>query len=363
MKICKWITMGLLACTSLAFEQRAEACSPPPPGLYSSIPHDGEVYPANAALLFQGDEISLDGVTVTVDGAPAAFAAPAQSVKDMATIAAIISPEPMAGQTVAVQGNFCKPGAPPQGPCKPFSLTYKAGPRDEGSLAGVHIASFDIHDYPDYMGGGGDCTYSSDFAFWMHIASPDQPGASPRFYTIEGYHGKALTDLAVKQSGFLPSDGTVDIRSFKGALKGASLPEALCFRVTMADAAGHVSAPSDLVCDPCHYHVDPSTTPATFDPPQPAWSESDIYPGGSCDLGGSGGGGTGSSTSSTGHGGSGGGGAGSSTSSTGSSNDKNEAAFGGCACQSAGGVGSPPAPLVLTFCAALAVGARRRRRS
>src|SRR5262245_53912606 len=105
-----WTALILSSLTSLAVfaaPGRADACSPPPPGLTSSTPADGDTYPGNAAVFFSGFDIALTGVTVTVDGQPASFGPPPANLPTVADLMATINPAPKAGQKVVISGDFC----------------------------------------------------------------------------------------------------------------------------------------------------------------------------------------------------------------------------------------------------------------
>ena len=86
-------------------EASADACSPPLPGVTGSIPKDGETYPANAAIYFQGYNIGLGSVTVTVDGQPASFTPAQDAATEFAPITARVtrgSPYPSATEPSAI---------------------------------------------------------------------------------------------------------------------------------------------------------------------------------------------------------------------------------------------------------------------
>ena len=49
------------------YAPKAEACSPPPPGVYSSIPETGGLLPSNAAVVFSGRAFSVNDFAPGVD--------------------------------------------------------------------------------------------------------------------------------------------------------------------------------------------------------------------------------------------------------------------------------------------------------
>ncbi|WP_437630023.1 hypothetical protein [Sorangium sp. So ce854] len=147
---------------------------------------------------------------------------------------------------------------------------------------------------------------------------------------------------------------TVVLSRTADVLDGAAAPEALCFRATVMDTAGNAAGEPVHACKPCYYRKDPETAqPGLGGPPEPAWTEEDVYPGGACDSGmGPGSGtGTGGGDASTGAGGSGGDGAG-------GSDGGGETEESGCSFRAAGGSGGAGkagiAALALLACAALA---------
>src|SRR4051812_42966208 len=82
------ILSSLTGLAALAAPGRADACGPPAPGLTSSTPADGDTYPGNAAVFFNGFDIALAGVTVTIDGQPASFGPPPAKLPTVANLMA-----------------------------------------------------------------------------------------------------------------------------------------------------------------------------------------------------------------------------------------------------------------------------------
>jgi len=343
MKLRHSLTCLLTVCAALGLSPRADACGASPSGLTESFPKDGEIYPVNAPLLFSGYDISLDGVTVTVDGQAATLKDTTTGpLATVANIAATIEPQPTPGQTVVISGNFC-----PNFGCMPTSIQFTAGAEDNDPPPVTEVSVFNIHDYPDYKSGGGDCTGSSDLAWYFLLeTSAPAPGESPRIYTLERSPDPSFATSEAISIGFARTDSfEVTHRDFAANLGGKSAPEAFCFRVSTTDVVGNMAAVSQVACKPCLYRVETGPTPV-FQPSQPAWSSADTYPGGTCDMGTGGGGG-----------GAGGGGP---------FDDGNEGddVF-RCGCRAAGSADSAPgalAGLVLALGAALRTAPRRRRR-
>lgn len=320
-------------------ESTSEACSPPLPGLYSTIPQNGEQYPANAAIFVSGYGISLDAVAVTVDGAPASLvhAAPIEAL-GIATFAVLVSPPPMVGQTVEVKGDFC----PPESMCEPQAFTFVATEADISAPPAPSALSFNLYDYPDFKSSGGDCQNDSDLAWWITAAGEPASATESRvLLTIEGFRGADFKDLAFSTSTFLTADAaTVSVHQTIGVLNGLAAPDALCIRATTMDAAGNKSAGSASACEPCNYRKDASPATSDWVPAEPEWTAADVFPGGPCDMG-------------SGVGGSGGAGSGGGTS--------GDVTFGGCGCHIEGNDASMAPSLAFAALAAALLRAARRR--
>lgn len=348
------LASSLAALALTASPPRAEACSPPLPGLYGSLPADGASYPANAALFFSGYDVTLDDTTVTVAGQPATLTT--AGTPGGLGLSALIVPAPQAGDEVIIEGTFCPAGSG----CPSKKITFTATAPDTTPPKGADAASFDVYDYADYHSSGGDCTSDSDLAEWVQLKGPTpDAGGSPVIFTLEAYRDAGLTDLVFTRSGFLPETGQaeVELRLFAADLGGKSAPEALCFHVSTKDAAGN-PAPSltespVVVCKPCNYRVSDAPNTGFGPPPEPMWSGADAYPGGPCDP----------------HASTGAGGnypdAGLTTGSGGGSSGGNDEVIGGCSCQvgdEAGGAGASLGGIALVAAAMARAGRRRRGR-
>ncbi|WP_438022232.1 hypothetical protein [Sorangium sp. So ce233] len=346
-------TSGIIAallCTA-AMESIADACSPPLPGLTGTFPESGGSLPGNAAIFFDGYSISLDAVSVTVGGEPASLVAVTDLPSLGYSLVARIDPPPGEGQAIVIEGDFC--GAVE--PCGETRIELTAGAADADAPAGPSGVSFDVHDHADFKSSGGDCQVDSDLTWWVTVEGQIAgSGEAPVITTIEAFRDDTFTDPVISQSKFMNATPvTVALSRTVDALDGAAAPEAFCFRATVTDTAGNAAGEAVHACKPCYYRKDPETAqPGLGAPPEPAWTEEDVYPGGTCDSGmGPGGGGAG-----TGAGGSGGDGAG------GSGGDS-ETAESGCSFRAPGGSGGAGATgiaaLALLACAALA--GRRKR--
>ncbi|WP_170319219.1 hypothetical protein [Polyangium spumosum] len=342
----RWIprfSLGLSAAVvlSAAAPRPARACPPPLPGLYNHIPENGATYPANAALFFSGHYISLDAVTVTVDGAPAAFVPVAdEALAGLAGFVVRIDPTPAAGQVVEVAGDFCLAGEM----CEPEAISFTTSAPDTTGPLGVKSVLYNVHDYPDFKASVGDCQSDSDLAYHVHVeGEPAGPGEAPVVFRVEAFRDAAMQDLAFARSVFASSP--IQFRKLALELGGADPAAAFTFRVKTLDAAGN-AGDSSVVSSPCHVRVDPPGT-SSWAPDEPMWTAADAYPGGACDGSGGGGGSGGGSGGGGSDGGSGGGG--------GSGDD------GSCAIGVPGGAPSGVAGLGLLVLAWASSRIRRRR--
>lgn len=279
--------------TLLAPAPRADACSPLPPGVFSTIPGEGQNYPGNAAVILQGQGISLTDASVTVDGQPAALKDVSKTLFDgLGLFAVTVEPTPAAGQAVVITGTFCMAGSG----CPPVALHYVATAADTVAPPTVGLGGFDVHDYVDFKSSGGDCQSDSDFAWWITVKSPIPELAKDGvvMYRIEGYADASLAGGPVVEAfGYVNDTGNavVPIRRTVNVLKGKPLPEAMCFRVKAFDSAGNTPSISpELLCKPCNYRLDGAPLNG-LPPEQPAWTSADIYSGGPCDFSMSGAGG------------------------------------------------------------------------
>ena len=294
--------------TLLAAAPRADACSPLPPGVYNTIPGEGQNYPGNAAVIIQGQGLSLTEASVTVDGQPATLKDVSKPLfNGIGLYAVTVEPTPAAGQAVVITGTFCNAGSD----CPPVALHYVATAADVVAPPSPDLASFSVHDYVDFKSSGGDCQAVSDFAWWITVKFPVPELAKDGvvMYQIEGYADASLAGGPVVEAfGYVNTTGNVvvPIRQTVTVLKGKPLGEAMCFRVKAYDSAGNTPSISpEILCKPCNYRADGGPD-NNFPPEQPMWTPADIYTGGPCDFSTSSAGGSTSQTTS-GAGGSGGG--------------------------------------------------------
>ncbi len=342
-----WIVaLPLAALGSITAAPRAHACSPLPSGVLSTIPADGEKYPGNAAVILQGQGISLTDASVTVDGKPAMLkdASATAFVSGTGFFGVFVEPVPAAGQSVVITGTFC-----PSPGCNPVVLHYQATAAFDGRPAPVEIAEVDVLDYPDFKSSGGDCQSDSSSAWWLHLKTPlpDRATEGVVLYTIRstpGFGGEP--DFVARGIVTASWNPVLAVRDGDAEPGGPPLPEWKHFSITTVSSNGNMPPGLDGASPrTCHYRVDTGPSPSS-PPGEPMWTAADIYPGGPCDSAA-----TSTSGASSGAGGSGGGGGG------------GDQVIGGCGCAVAGDAKSPTG---LLGALALAIGgslrlARRRR--
>jgi hypothetical protein len=346
-----WLVVPFAALTLTAAAPRARACSPLPPGVYSTIPADGEKYPGNAAVILQGQGILPTEATVTVDGQPATLKDVSKALfSEIGLLGVVVEPTPTAGQNVVITGTFCSPGSG----CNPVTLHYQATAADTTPPPAIGLVGFSILDHIDFKSSGGDCQSDSDFAWWLQLKAqiPVQATDGAVIYSIEGYRDASLAGgPVVSATGFVREswNPTVTIRRTIDTLQGKALPEATCFRVKAYDSAGNTpSISSELLCKPCNYRVD-AVLDTDSAPAEPTWTASDVSPGGTCDSSMTGTS-TGSTSTSTGAGAGGGGGS-----------DGGDEVIGGCSVAGAGDSTSGLfGALALALCSSLRLARRRR---
>ncbi|WP_437643788.1 hypothetical protein [Sorangium sp. So ce362] len=275
--------IAALACT-LGMESSADACGMPYPGLTGVFPESGGSYPGNAALFFAGDAMSLDAVSVTVDGEPASLVAAPEVPAAGYNLVARIEPPPSEGQAIVIEGDFCQPLAT----CEAVRIELTAGAADTEAPPRPSGLSFDVHDYAALGLSGGDCRSPSDVAWWITAEGEAAgTGEAPVIYTVEAFRDVTFADPVFSASGLVSAASvTMAIRQSVGVLDRVDAPRALCFRVTAMDAAGNAAGDTVHACKPCFYRKDPAPAQPSFSPPpEPAWTEEDVYPGGTCDSG------------------------------------------------------------------------------
>lgn len=125
----------------------ALAESPPSFGARAAGPRSDEtVWPADARIRLTGDQFDVGGLNATVNGAPAHLV-PAGDV--MGGRSFLLSPAPLEGEAVHIEGDPCPPDAADSGAsCPPLVIDYVAGP-PLGQTVTERLPrfAFDVYDY------------------------------------------------------------------------------------------------------------------------------------------------------------------------------------------------------------------------
>ncbi|MDC0720265.1 MYXO-CTERM sorting domain-containing protein [Nannocystis bainbridge] len=262
-----------------ALPRLADACGATLPELHESVPADGDTYPANAALLFWGDGITLDKVTVTVDGEPAALV-DAPLAAGLAPLAAKVEPEPQPGQTVVVAGEFCG-----EGENCPASISFIAGARDVTAPSpDVEKSFFAVFEHAQYTMTSGCDQFEIEQTLYVHLEQPaPTAGEALPLFVMEWDPGGEFEGHGLHRTARGPSSTTVvPITLAVDRLGGADVRTDVCLEVVAIDAAGNAAAPFEL-CPPCFVRTDEAPQPDGSGPPdEPVWSDADAVPGSAC---------------------------------------------------------------------------------
>lgn len=245
-------------------------------GVTSHVPADGAWYPANGIVLIDGFDISLDQVTVTVDGTAATLVdASSEFSAHVSTFAVRVSPKPMPDQKVTISGSFCAG-------CAAESFTFTVRADDLVAPEGVVSAEYGVHDYADFKSGGGDCKSDSDMALWVHAQTiPANEEEAPAVLQVEAFADSALSKPLGSNSEVISTSEFVwGYRVTTAELQGAS-PTKVCFRLSTKDLSGNDGPEPTVLCDACYLRTDAEEGA----PGQPTWGEADAIKGGPCDWG------------------------------------------------------------------------------
>lgn len=256
----------------------AEACQPWPPVVDSIVP-DGEMHPANAAMVLRGHELTADHLVATVDGQPSQLIVDEQLsrhegifIEYYRTLALRISPPPTPGQQVHVTGQVCgyldEPG------CDPIDVAFTSDEPDLTPPIGVELLGFDLVRLtaPEEDSCGASF---SQVEFDLSFPPDISLGESMVMYRLSVKH--AEDDL----SGGL-RDHVDDLASWEASVEisrvGDDFPiDGWCASVSTIDAAGNESA-TTTSCSACMW---------TTREPHNIFVE-DVWlpvPGGACDDG------------------------------------------------------------------------------
>ncbi|HRI66959.1 MAG TPA: hypothetical protein PK156_22085 [Polyangium sp.] len=274
------IILGSICAAAAILPADAHACSPPAPGLTSHLPEDGAYYPANGIVLFQGFGISLDQVTVTVNGMPGTLVdATAAFATNIAPLAARVSPKPNADENVVISGAFCT-GCPTE----TFSFTARAD--DLVAPEGVISVHYGVHDYADFQSSGGDCQSDSDMAIWVDAqTSPSSEEEAPTVLQIEAFADSALTKPIGSHGALITTNEMHWGNRITSAMLEGSSPTAVCFRLSTKDLSGNEGPMPTVLCNACYTRTDAQSNMTGLPPDEPMWTDADAIQDGPCDWG------------------------------------------------------------------------------
>lgn len=337
LRTCSCILLASAALSTAA--PRAHACSPPAQGVTGTVPAEGEKYPGNAAVLLQGQGISITDASVTVDGQPATMKDAYWTVHLVKTrfVGFFVEPTPVAGQSVVVTGTFCPPGSG----CNPVTLHYQATAAFNEAPTPVDLVEVDVYDYPDFKSSGGDCLSDSLVTWWLHLKSPvpDRATEGAVLYVIDVLPSLGGEPDYIASGLVEPGwDPVVALPWLDFGFEGQPVPEEHRFNISTFNSVGNMPSPGGKSpSGTCHYRVDTIPSNGSL-PAEPTWTAADIYPGGPCET-------------TTGSGSGGGGGSG-----------REDVVIDGCGCRVAGDVDSSASGLFGAMIGALGASVRLARR-
>ncbi len=259
-------------CAETLFEHSARACSPPvEPTLLGPDPA-GPV-PANAAIRIQASSTDLSEYVASVDGELAALTEVEElRINHYVTSEFAVS---IAGVTAGahVRLRWCEEG----NGCIDVIEYDASDPVVEPPPAPASLI-FDLHDFPGIY-GGALCELPEELNWWIKTEVAPSEHDIEVFHLFEGFSAEEQPQLRFR-SHALASGEVIDwpVAGYQVQLGDAEPPEAICIRATAIDAAGNRSEPVES-CLPCRYSVAVRSGDL---PPQPMWTEADIYPGGPC---------------------------------------------------------------------------------
>lgn len=272
-----FVASALLTLGLVAPAPRAEACSPPPPGVYQTLPATGASWPLNVPVHLFGGAALGDGVdsfyTATVNGQPATLVEVSEKTSLDGSLQVRVEPPPSIGDVVAIAGTFC----PAELSCYPIEMEYTVAAEDVAGIDAAPALWFDLHEHAHEP--GGSCGPPGTLTWWLHLEdlATQTASESPLIYTVTAF---APGDLStpVRTWSLLGRGGDEALEVWGDVdPAGVDPAEAFCFRVDVADLAGNPGQSSSTSCAPCRFHADEEYAAG-----EPAWSSADVYPGGLC---------------------------------------------------------------------------------
>jgi hypothetical protein len=230
------------ALLSLAFLTPALALAESPPsfGARAAGPRSDEtVWPADARIRLAGDQFDVGGLNATVNGAPARLV-PAGDV--MGGRSFLLSPAPLDGQAVHIEGDPCPAEAAEWGAaCQPLVIDYVAGPPlGQNVTESLPRFAFDVYDYatlaPESCGDAIGATLQYRFE--------DAPQPLARgLYAVGMLNGERIFESDLNQ---VPSMHIVPSAQESGGT--------FCLEFFVENVAGG-RGPVTRSCDPCRARV------------------------------------------------------------------------------------------------------------
>ena len=274
--------LGILAAVAVlsTSARPARACAPPLPGLYGSRPATGSSLPANAAIHFDGYNINLDDVVVTVNGSPATLT-PTETL-GIGALAARVTPQPAVGATINISGTFCEP----LNNCMMQALTFTALAADATTPAQPTL-EVNVHDHADFSGGIGSCISDAAASWWFNLTG-DTAGANDAavIHVVEVARDANFTNMfrTVARMADTTAQVTTSMRLDNISIGSLGVTQAFCFRAYSVDTAGQRSASTAVTCRPCHARVEPQVDAgvAFLPPDQPTWTNAEVVGDGPC---------------------------------------------------------------------------------
>lgn len=247
------IIVPVIVCLTFASVRVASACSPPVPALGDTIPTDGGVHPANAAVQMKGDYLGAS-VSGTIDGEPVDVVIDtelsllrAYSEGNYYNVMVVrTSPQPEPGQVVHLFGEPCAKS----GVGCTLDLTYTAGALDmTPPLAPTIYADFydqgEVATYYDYDASCWGEDVAARYSFEVRVQFPQEKGLLRQIGLIRGDTNETLDGISSDSQGFMyyRKDWSSDPGYFP-SLKGAA---------QVVDLAGNRSGV--MLAEPCHHQV------------------------------------------------------------------------------------------------------------
>lgn len=287
----RWLVPLGAAALLLPIARDANACSPWDPALDRTFPAQGDILPAGALLLLDGQVLSPDHLSVTVDGEPAALVLVHERSRGLyywlwesayRTMALRIEPPPQPGQAIVVTGDPCLEWAG-MSFCDPVELIYSVGEADSEPPDAPVELWYDVYDHGEVASADSSCgatTAQLEFTIWTEI------GRERLEYPLEYRLSRRPRDLP-RAWDVVEHDWLRDAKAFDPQFRWQyliqavqdllPLAEALCLRLQTFDASGNLGGEIE-VCPPCHDQFAGSTGVFAWPYGLPSYDDAWLYP-------------------------------------------------------------------------------------